>query len=664
MAYRGSRGRSGVAQIAGQVVLYVTVFLIAFFGAPHLRDFHGPADITPYVLSFAGWLLVAIVMHECGHLVVGLAAGEPVRKILIGDGPTVIGFRVRGLTVQICLNVLAGGAVFISRVGSARTARLVTVAAGPAVNLIAALYGFILFRSGVEWLGGFVLVNALVLVTAVIPVTIQQGGAVLQSDGMQIWNYFFRRGPAFSGFEGGLVRTDAYAVLARAGEDAAFAGASEVTDIDMLRALSLDATVGPLFATAGLTPKIPQVAIAESDQRTQPVATKALDAAITAAVRRCRDMGIPKPDAAAFALGLLLTDCPAAKLLVDAGVTEQALLKLMTSAPDDDADAQRAAVISADLPLERWGTAADRVMAEAYRIAAVDRSEYVGSEHLLAAIVRTPDCRGAQALTRLRFNLTWNPTSRSSEAELPEGVAVLSPQGGLALAGALWRTGSSQPTGTAEVLLGLVDQRAGVGAQILLSAGVGTRQLESAIRQSSRDTTEPCGCTQASRALWMLRGSARVGAERWLDARSDFLAALQASTTDGQRALCQNNIAWASLMSGDPAYFAESLERSRAAVAFKPDQISFQGTHAFALLENGLPADAAKILEEVVPKHGRPRNRASDLCVLAICRLRMGEPDQAARHIDEAAAADPKCPLLARARAEAERASARGLTVG
>lgn len=658
MGYQGSRGKSPLGQIAAQVVAYLATFVVTFFLVRQMRDFQGFGDVTSLVLTFAGWLVVAIVMHECGHLFVGLAAGEPVRKILIGAGPTLVGFRAGGVTVQICLNVLAGGAVYLSRIGSARTGRLVTVAAGPFVNLVAVIYGFVLYQSGVVWLGGFVLVHALVFVTAIIPMTVKKDGTVAQSDGAQIWNYFFRPKQALAGYEGSELAPDAYAVLAHAGEDAAFAGADEVTDMDMLRALCVDETVGPLLASSGVTTRIPQVAIADSDQSTRPRVSKALGAAITAAVRKCRDMAIPRSSPPAFALGLLLTDCPAGAILKEQGVTEESLLKLLTSRPDDVQDVARNSIISADLPLERWGTAADEVVGEAFRIASVDGSEQVGTEHLLAAIMRRPECRGAQALASLRFVLTWNKAGSAEDDVAPsDGPPVLSQQAGLALAGAIWRTGATQPSGSAEVLLGIVDQSAGIGARILAASGIGPRQLEPAIRRSPRDDSRPCGCTEASRSLWMLRGSARVGAERWLDARSDFLAAERVSTTDGQRALGANNIAWVSLMSGDPGFAAESLEKSSLAVKFKPDQISFQGTHAFALLENGSPAAAATILEEVIPKHGRPRNRASDLCVLAMCRARLGNAEQAAKAIAEAEAADPKCPLLARAKAQLEGAS-------
>src|SRR5258708_35358314 len=60
-------------------------------------------------------LAIGIVLHEGGHLVMGLATGEPVRKIRIGSGPTLFGFHVRGLIVQVCLNPIGGGAGYFSR---------------------------------------------------------------------------------------------------------------------------------------------------------------------------------------------------------------------------------------------------------------------------------------------------------------------------------------------------------------------------------------------------------------------------------------------------------------------------------------------------------------------------------------------------------------------
>src|SRR5260370_807689 len=121
--------------------------------------------------------------------------------------------------------------------------------------------------------------------------------------------------------------------------------------------------------------------------------------------------------------------------------------------------------------------------------------------------------------------------------------------------------------------------------------------------------------------------------------------------------LCRNNAAWASLMSGEATLHAPALELSRAALAIQPDRPAFIGTYAFALLENGSPSEAAALLEPVAAKHTRPRDRASDLCLLAICQARLQQQDAAARNLQAAREADPKCTLLGRAEAEVARAT-------
>ena len=143
-----------------------------------------------------------------------------------------------------------------------------------------------------------------------------------------------------------------------------------------------------------------------------------------------------------------------------------------------------------------------------------------------------------------------------------------------------------------------------------------------------------------------------------MDARDDFIVAERAATTDEQRALYRNNAAWAALMSGEPTLRAEALEQARAAIAFKSDRPAFIGTYAFALLENGSPAEAAALLEPIAATHPRPRDRASDPCLLAMCYSRLGKPEDAARNLQAARDADPKCALLERALSELDQAAA------
>jgi tetratricopeptide (TPR) repeat protein len=527
------------------------------------------------------------------------------------------------------------------------------------MNLLAVAVGYGFLQVGAGWLGAFVIANAVLFIGSASPSVSSAGGRLQKSDGRQILDLLFGPPVPRTNYDGAEMTADAYAVLARAGEEAQLSGAAEVTDETLLRALNKDRNIGALFAAVGLSGRIPPAGMPESDDLVTPRVSQIANAAVSAGFQRCRDMGIQKPNAAGFCLGLLAVDCPASRMMRDAGVTEDAVRKLAAVTTEDEEDLRRKRVLSADVPLERWGAAADRIVASAERIAAADHSPFVGTQHLVAAVVRDSQCRGAEALERAGFVLQWKREKQDPADALAEGERpVLSPQASLAIAGALWRTGPSFPTGTAEICLGILDQSAGAGAQILTSGGVSVSGFVKALRSTAREASEPAGCTESSLDMWMLRGSARVGDERWSEARADFVSAERVAKREDQRAICNNNIAWVSLMSGDSSLRAEALERSQIAISLKPDQVSFQGTHAFAVLENGSPAEAAAIIETFLPKQTRPRGRASDLCVLAICRARLGQPDEAARCIAEAVEADPRCTLLGRAREELGQAGA------
>lgn len=146
------------------------------------------------------------------------------------------------------------------------------------------------------------------------------------------------------------------------------------------------------------------------------------------------------------------------------------------------------------------------------------------------------------------------------------------------------------------------------------------------------------------------------------DGNTWILVLEQTATTDAMRAADRNGVAWAALMSGEQSLRAEALELARAAHDLEPDRAAYAGTYAFALLENGSPREAAALLDPIAPSHPRPRDRASDLCLLAICRARLHEPDVAAQHLQAAEAADPRCSLLERARAEIAQSTAVAIT--
>jgi peptidase M50-like protein/ClpA/ClpB-like protein len=661
LSYSGVHKPPLLGRLASLIGSGITLAIVWWFTYTGLQHVDTPSGLLWLAVGFLASLAIGIILHEAGHLVVGMAVGQPARKIRIGSGSTVIGFHVGGLIVQICTNPLAGGAVYFSGVDSStsRTVRLASLAAGPAMNLLAVAYGFGLAQFGATWLGVFAVANLVLLVMGLMPATTTEGGRQHVSDGMQILRLLMRPPSPSTYFEGAATGADAQTVMVRALEDAEIAGAPEATDEHLLRALSRDEALAPLFASIDLVHKLPPGGTPETSVDTEvPRWSATAHEIIEVAFRKARDLGITSPNAACVCLALLEVDCPAGRLLKEAGIPEEALRKLATTPTAEQADTGGAGPISPDLPLERWGTAADKVLAFAHKVAAADGAVLVGTQHLVAALVADPQSRSARALSRAGFLLVRHDRTELDPDRKTIVVPMLSPQAAAAVAGALWRTGPTYPTGTGELCLGIIDNDAGIGGSLLASAGVTVGAMTTALRLEPRESSEPAGCTAASLRMWELRGSARIGAGRWMDSRADFLAALGAATNDAQRAIDSNNVAWASLMSGDPALRAEALELSRTAFTFKPDMQAFIGTHAFALLENGSPAEAAALIEPIAAKTPRPRDRASQLCVLAMCRARLHEPEAAVKNLDAAREADPKCSLLARAQAEVEQATA------
>jgi hypothetical protein len=660
LSYSGVHKPSVLARLAGLVwtgISLVVIWWIITTWTRAVGTFEGFVWLTVgLIVSFA----IAIFIHEAGHLVAAMVFGQPARKIRIGSGSTLIGLRLRGLVIQICSNPLGGGAVYFSSLDSPKDGgRIAALLAGPAVNLLAGVYALGLIQFGVNWLGVFAVANIITFISSAVPATSVEGGREHPSDGMQLLRILFKPPTPSAYFEGAEMAADAHGVQVHALEDAQIDGANEVTDMHLLRALNRDPPVGALFATVELTRRLPVGETPQtSDEGQIPTWSATSLAVLESAFRQSRDLGVSKPNAAAICLGLLAVDCPAGRLLKEAGISEAAV-RTLASTTDPQESGGPAGVISPDLPLERWGSAADRALSFAYRIARADQSPFVGTQHMVAALVAEPQSRSAGALARLGFVLVRHDEKPVSAGEEEAGASPqLSPQAATAVAGALWRTGPTYPSGTGELCVGIIDQQAGIGAELLAAAGITVAAMESALRFVPREPSEPAGCTAASWPMWQLRASARMGKGRWVEARDDFLVAERATTTDAHRAMCRNNAAWASLMSGEPALRAQALELAGAAHAFKADNLAFSGTYAFALMENGSPAEAAALLEPVAATHPRPRDRASDLCLLAICQARLNQTEAAATNLKAAGEADPRCALLERAQAELDRAAA------
>src|SRR5258708_39110773 len=130
----------GVGGVMGWGAGVVVIWWLLFVGFAHAGAPGALLGVTAgLIVSFA----IAVSVHEAGHLVLGLALGEPVRKIRIGSGPTLLGTRLGGIVIQICANPLSGGAVSFSGLDStSRGRRIATLIAGPGPHLVAAAYAF------------------------------------------------------------------------------------------------------------------------------------------------------------------------------------------------------------------------------------------------------------------------------------------------------------------------------------------------------------------------------------------------------------------------------------------------------------------------------------------------------------------------------------------
>src|SRR5260370_17088176 len=110
----------GLGSLIGWAAAVVVIWWLLIVGFRNARTPDGLFWVTAgLIVAFA----VAVCLHEAGHLVVGLALGEPVRKIRIGSGPTLLGTRLGGIVIQICANPLSGGPVSFSGLGSTSRGR-------------------------------------------------------------------------------------------------------------------------------------------------------------------------------------------------------------------------------------------------------------------------------------------------------------------------------------------------------------------------------------------------------------------------------------------------------------------------------------------------------------------------------------------------------------
>jgi hypothetical protein len=157
-----------------------------------------------------------------------------------------------------------------------------------------------------------------------------------------------------------------------------------------------------------------------------------------------------------------------------------------------------------------------------------------------------------------------------------------------------------------------------------------------------------------------LEGDAAVALmylRRYDEGRSKLVSLLERDDLSTiQRALFQNNLAWADLMLGDPALLPEAIESSKEAIVTFPNLPAVKGTRAYALILQGAVEDGVELAREALRGNRRKDDRASNACVLAIGNARAGRLETARRHIVIAMRLSSESPLIERAIAELEAA--------
>ena len=177
-------------------------------------------------------------------------------------------------------------------------------------------------------------------------------------------------------------------------------------------------------------------------------------------------------------------------------------------------------------------------------------------------------------------------------------------------------------------------------AKALFFAGRHARALEALCDLVSRDEYR-------DKASWVyiMMGDCYLAARRPAEARGAYETAVRIDPGDGQIWLC---LAKAALAGGDPPAAAQAARR---ALELKGDSLDANLLLACALLAQGRPEDASKLLLRAAKAD--PRN-ATVLCMLGRCCQVTGKRDQAVSYYVQALRSAPDHPLAKRLLADIE----------
>ena len=150
-----------------------------------------------------------------------------------------------------------------------------------------------------------------------------------------------------------------------------------------------------------------------------------------------------------------------------------------------------------------------------------------------------------------------------------------------------------------------------------------------------------------------------IGMRRYHDAIDSFrkLATVD-SLPDFERAVVENNVAFAQYMLDDASLLGEADDLSQRAFTALPWNLGVRSTRSQVLIELGAVCEGIALLDDVRFVMESYESRADVACALVVAYARQGDFETARVQFKRAIRFDPNCPLISRA----ERALQFGLS--
>jgi hypothetical protein len=151
--------------------------------------------------------------------------------------------------------------------------------------------------------------------------------------------------------------------------------------------------------------------------------------------------------------------------------------------------------------------------------------------------------------------------------------------------------------------------------------------------------------------LLNLSGLAHLSDRDYAKAREVFekLLALE-NQSAGIRFMFLNNLAYADVLSENPAWLPEADAYSRDAYQALPWSPAIAGTRGTVLVAIGKVEEGVELLKKSLKDAESPRSKAENSCHLSIAFAKTGNRDEARKYLELAGQFDAKCELLNRAR--------------